>query len=912
MSKFGGLAARIAADKEEAAKLQASLATPPKEEVTLELDSGEAPPANAMASLRARMAGGSTKIIGIDYGEAVQEAQPPTYTHEEVCDQLVSWQEERKLTLSERMAAKRAVAMSEALTAQLEEPATLTMLTLEGIVSQEQAGTVVTEAVAAIPMGMSEKDSLAHFAEIVESAQEPDHEEAKPIPTVAAQQPDQALSLSQRLAARKQTTEPQSIPLTTTVPSKEVPHGLEQQPQAMDQASQSSTEQVPEPLSLKERVALRKAAEVEADRQFLPTSWEVEQRKIDSAAQLKENTTTLALRAALETPAHAALDHEQETVALSLRERMLAKKMFAEQKAMAGEAPAPIKIAGVDDSPTRELVHETPPHDVHAPANRQVVTLNEKQSLAVGNAIKGLTFCMIGAAGTGKTTSVRQLCKELLASGVLNTVNFKRQGGEGAMDRVDGLSIALVAFTRRAANNLRDSICADPELKEHFYASCQTIHNLLEFFPEDYEVEDKETGELRQSMHFVPNKGAWDKLTITHLVIEEGSMVGLDLADMLMQALENGVQIIYIGDINQLPPVFGASILSYALVKLPIVELTEVYRQALDSGIIRNAHNILAGRPLEYSDDFMGYEEYAKGKGLGIKKLNADMPEGGTAVQAGPAKLSQMYASLFKGLHGKGDYDPEQDIILSPFNKHELGTVNLNNHIAQFLGELREAVVYEVVTGFEKWYLAEGDRVMVDKQDGGIVHIEANAGYLGATPQIPGSDLSRFGVRKLCAAQAQDLDSVDYGNFNLDAGLDEDAGERKRAASHKVQVQLDMGDLVTLNNAADFSQQRFSLGYCLTVHKSQGCEWRKVFFILHKSHHVMANRELFYTGATRAREKCIMLAKQTTLDHAIKSQRIKGNSTAEKIEFFNSGALADVELVMVERPKLAATISYVE
>jgi len=637
------------------------------------------------------------------------------------------------------------------------------------------------------------------------------------------------------------------------------------------------------PTTLAERIAARKIAA-----QAVEQKAEEEKAKTVQPSQV----THAALMNSMNCAVQEAVGREAATKSLSLAERLAIKRNAADQASLstAGETKPSIVAEG------KPAVHR----DVHAPANRATVVLNKRQGEAVEKAIDGKTFSLIGAAGTGKTTSVRQLARELLESGMLGEVDYKRQGGEGRNDRVQGLSIAFVAFTRRAANNLRDSICADEELKEHFYNSCQTIHNLLEFYPEQYSYE-ADDGELRESMRFVPAKGAWDKLDITHLVIEEGSMVGLDLADMLMQALQAGVQIIYIGDINQLPPVFGASILSYALVKLPIVELTEVYRQALDSGIIRNAHNILAGRDLEFCDDFVAYEEYAKGRGLGIKRVGTDVPKGGTEIQAGPHKISLLYAQLFEGLYGKGDYDPDQDIILSPFNKHDLGTTNLNNHIAQFLGKKRDAVVYEVITGFEKWYLAVGDRVMVDKQDGTIKQIAVNATYSGTAAQPPGTDLTRFGVRTLCEGQMADMEKLDYSNFNVEAALEEDAGERKRAASHVVTVELDTGSTLILMSAGDFSQQRFSLGYCLTVHKAQGCEWRTVYFIMHKSHHVSATRELFYTGVTRAREKCVVLAKDYTLKQAVSAQRIKGNSTYEKIEYFNSGALADLELVQVEK-----------
>ena len=86
--------------------------------------------------------------------------------------------------------------------------------------------------------------------------------------------------------------------------------------------------------------------------------------------------------------------------------------------------------------------------------------------------------------------------------------------------------------------------------------------------------------------------------------MEESSMIDLPLWNFLFEAMQRGTQCIFIGDINQLPPVFGPSILNYALTQLPIIELKTVYRQALESSVLRNAHNILEGKSLEEAPDF--------------------------------------------------------------------------------------------------------------------------------------------------------------------------------------------------------------------------------------------------------------------------------------------------------------------
>ena len=499
------------------------------------------------------------------------------------------------------------------------------------------------------------------------------------------------------------------------------------------------------------------------------------------------------------------------------------------------------------------------------------IVLNDKQLHAKEMALSGKDYVLIGAAGTGKTTTQRCVAEALLEDERLSSSTFKSYDKLGNRVYKNAPSIAFVAYTRRAASNLRKAIHKSPELAEALEHNIMTIHSLLEYEPETY----FDPIELKDKFRFSPRRHAYNPLDITHLVIEEASMVGVsDLWPRLYDALPLGVQIIFIGDINQLPPVFGASVLNYALVQLPVVELTQVYR---NQGIVlENAHNILAGRPI-------------------IEDANYRVVRGKKNIEHGQEKTSYMLKKLFTDLStmkdsdGELEYDPEECIILSPWNKQELGTDNMNKHIAQFLGERRKAVVHEILAGRSKAYLAVGDKVMYNKRDGIIIDITRNSQYFGKEPQLPGSDLTRFGVRKLSAAVSSSLDeiSLDYSNFSLEA-LEEEKAERKQQASHCVQIKYEDDTEDTISATGDFAPQVFSLGYVLTVHKAQGSEWRKVFIILHKDFAVSLYRELFYTAATRARRKVTIIANDVVIGKAIKNQRIKGNTLADKMEYFNS------------------------
>ena len=550
-------------------------------------------------------------------------------------------------------------------------------------------------------------------------------------------------------------------------------------------------------------------------------------------------------------------------IKLSLKDRLIAihNKNQNSSNSSELEAPPPLILVDIKDSNI--------PQGEYKGAFSLDISLNKEQLLAKEMAFAGKSFCLIGAAGTGKTTAQREIASELLRQNLLGVHTFRVQGSG---ERVNAPSIAFVAYTRIASGNLKRAIHKDPLLASVLEHNVTTIHNLLEYQPETYW--NYETN--KEAFRFIPRRNSSNPLDITHLIIEESSMVGLDLWEKLYDALRSNVQIIYIGDINQLPPVFGSSILNYALVQLPVVELTQVYRQKEGSSVLDNAHNILSGKPLEESKDFK-------------------------IVRAGDTQLSQtklalMLGKTFPKWAEAGEYNPDEDIILSPWNKHELGTDNMNKWIAQHLGANRGAIVYEVLAGITKCYLAVGDKVMFQKQIGYIKTISNNAMYAGRRAQPAGTNLTRFGVR-IGTDTSDSLDDDDsfefagYEDINLDSMMDSSTDEIKRQTSHIVDIELETGEIVTLSTVGDFSPSVFSLGYVLTVHKAQGCEWRKVFLILHKDHAISAFRELLYTAVTRAREQVILISKDFMLQKAIDNPRIKGNSIAEKIEYFNGGAM---------------------
>lgn len=498
-----------------------------------------------------------------------------------------------------------------------------------------------------------------------------------------------------------------------------------------------------------------------------------------------------------------------------------------------------------------------------------VVEYDKDQQMAIELAKAGKSFCLIGAAGSGKTTVERAIVQALLE----NMDQEERKPThifrvQGTAQKIEAPALAVVAYTRIASGNSRKAITKDPILKERVFHNITTIHNLLEYRPTFFWDETKQ----KETMRFIPNRTSSDPLTTRTILFEEASMNDLILWEKVYDAMASNTQVIFIGDINQLPPVFGVSILNIALVQLPIVELRTIYRQASDSSVLANAHRILKGDMVECDKDFQILE--------------------GDNLQHGQYKMSQIIRNSMAKWHKTGEYNPETDIFLSPFNEQPLGTTNLNNNIAQLVNN--KAVVWEIIAGVRKFYLAVGDKIMYNKQVGIVTRICPNGLYAGSKkPKHPSVHLSRSGVM-MANDSLDDLDTdEDDGLANFKIDLDslnkEDVEELSRQSSAIIDIKLtDTEEELSLSKTGEMASTVFSLAYALTVHKAQGCEWRKVFLILHKDHSVMAFRELLYTAVTRAQEQVVIIGKKFMVEKAIKTPRAKGNTVQEKIEYFNA------------------------
>lgn len=506
------------------------------------------------------------------------------------------------------------------------------------------------------------------------------------------------------------------------------------------------------------------------------------------------------------------------------------------------------------------------------------ITYNTEQAQFIELATTGKSCILIGAAGTGKSTCQRGAVTSIIQSGKAGVL--QSDGHKYLKDGTPG--IVIVSFTRRAVSNIRKIVSEDMK------ANCLTIHSLLEYEPVYYEAYDEESGKDIKTMRFEPTRNMIRPLpsSIQTCIIEEGSMVSVELFAELKAALPSNCQYIFLGDIQQLPPVFGAAILGYKMLELPTIELTIVYRQALESPIIRLAHRILSGTGIPHTE----FLEWKTSDKMTLhpwkKKLSAD-------------DATNVLSKFLTTAIDTGIYDPEEDMVLIPFNK-SCGTTEINKRIANHLAKKRGAVVHEIIAGFNKYYLSIGDKVLYDKEDATIVDIKYNSSYTGASPQVASVTLDYWGFNSGTGTQSSDSndtdsdddeDDIDFilaQSASIGSGDDE---ERVRQASHIVTVQLaDTGVRVELNKASDLNG--LLLAYCLTVHKAQGSEFRKVFLLLHDSHNTMIQRELLYTAVTRAKEELYVICEPDHFMKGILKQRIKGNTLAEKAEYFKGKPLS--------------------
>lgn len=507
------------------------------------------------------------------------------------------------------------------------------------------------------------------------------------------------------------------------------------------------------------------------------------------------------------------------------------------------------------------------------------VELNDQQNAGVAMMRNHKYGILVGYAGTGKTTTAKAAVRAIenqLETRASDCAHIPGFPGAGAQ-------FAIVAYTGMAVKQIRRSVGTD------YGRQCATIHKLLDYGPveEEHWPTKEEIAQganptlpiIRKMMR--PRRNADNPLDLDALLIDEISMLGSDLFEELLAALPERCRIYGIGDVAQLPPVFGTPIMPFLMKHWPVVELTQVYRQK-EGDMVANAHRIRNGEKPVASENF---------RMLAVDK----------EVEKAQAQFIHFITKEYR----EGRYDPLQDIILSANNVSPVGQELLNILLRPVLNPDRK--MWHVKTMRQTKHYSIGDRVMATKNvpDKGIYN-----GLLGWIEDIyPITDEARAADVKASDAtieedtllsvmqEIDDKQAKEREARKLASMLGEDAARRlvgvsdepededgtaKRTASHGIVVRFDgLEDPVVLETSSQI--ENLIPAWVVTVHKSQGSGFRNVYILLHNYASKLLTNELLYTAVTRCQDNVCLLSTNFAFAKALNRRVIDGASIAEKV-----------------------------
>lgn len=406
---------------------------------------------------------------------------------------------------------------------------------------------------------------------------------------------------------------------------------------------------------------------------------------------------------------------------------------------------------------------------------KQGITYAPLQRQTLQYALENQIVVITGGPGTGKTTTIRAIL---------------------ALFEKLGLKTLLAAPTGRAAKRMTE------------LTGCEaaTIHRLLGArFAEDEES-------------VVFGKNAGDLLECEAVILDECSMVDISLMSALLEAMPADARLVLVGDADQLPSVgpgdvFSAIIRSEAV---PVIRLTDIFRQNRNSRIVRNAHMINRGEHPDLSEN--------TGDFFRLKRLQA-------------ASTVDTITELCARRLPQNMNIPSTEIqVLSPTRKGELGTINLNKHLQEALNPAAKDKKEKL---FGNAVFREGDRVMQIRNNYDIIWKSADNSAAGS------------------------------GIYNGDIGVIRSIDPEQ--------------ETLTVNFDGKLAVYTFDLllelehAWAMTVHKSQGSEFRAVILALCSTSQMLMSRDILYTAVTRAKELLILVGDEqiafTMIDNVRQSRR---------------------------------------
>ncbi|MCL2603593.1 MAG: ATP-dependent RecD-like DNA helicase [Defluviitaleaceae bacterium] len=353
----------------------------------------------------------------------------------------------------------------------------------------------------------------------------------------------------------------------------------------------------------------------------------------------------------------------------------------------------------------------------------------------------------------------------------------------------------------------------------------KTVHRLLEvsFIPSD-------SSSYGSNGRMVFNKNEDSPLECDVLIVDEASMMDILLTHNLLKAVAVGTRLILVGDVDQLPSVGPGNVLKDIIDgnAVTVVRLTEIFRQAQESAIIMNAHRINQGQYPETNQ---------REKDFFFVKRNRPEDVAETLLDLVTNRLP-----AFMPLDIKTDIQ-----ILTPMRKTPLGVGRLNVLLQARINppapDKRERESGATV-------FREGDKIMQIRNN-----------YDTAWEQL---DNPRHTSRVVDRGVG-----IYNGDMGIITEIDEDAGCMTVLFDDNRRVFYEFSQLDDLE-----------LAYAVTVHKSQGSEYKAVVIPIFGGPPMLLSRNLLYTAVTRARELAVLVGLPETMHRMVDNDKVMARYTA--------------------------------
>ncbi len=400
------------------------------------------------------------------------------------------------------------------------------------------------------------------------------------------------------------------------------------------------------------------------------------------------------------------------------------------------------------------------------------INLHEKQIEAVKKSINSGFSVITGGPGTGKTTIVKCLIYLL---------------------KLQNKKFALLAPTGRASKRLNESTGEQ----------ASTIHRALELNFKDDNIN-------------LFNRNELNPLNADTIIVDEVSMVDVNIFYHLLKAVKKGSQVVLVGDKDQLPSVGAGNVLADILNSgvVDVSMLTEIYRQDSKSLIISNAHAINQGEMPIIDNQSKDFFFESKDDPTEIAKTVIDLV------------LTRLPNFL--------NIDPLKIQVLAPMKNAVCGIDNLNKALQERINP-KDEFKPEIIT--ENVIYRLGDKVM-----------QTTNNYEQSWKRQASEYYTEEGV----------------GVFNGDIGIIEDINLN----DNQVTVLFEDG------RKAIYERQNLlelTLSYAITIHKSQGSEFDVVVMPIISGPSMILTRNLLYTGVTRAKKTVVLVGNKTNLKRMIRN-----------------------------------------